>query len=903
MTMSERDVTSWKLLAAIGIAIASAVALSSAATIYWMDEPDKPDDPREVTETDDEKEDSSEDSSDQEEKRGSVQEPKGDPEGRQVYELPDHSGRMVGNRGAQQIGLPQVEADYDVHVRGDLASVVVEQSFENPTDMTLEPTYQFPLYEDAAVYDMTMQIGDRVIESEVQRKEQARETYEKAKEQGKKAALLEQDRPNLFTQKVANVEPGRKVEITLRYTHPVPKQRGTYRLTVPLAVSRAYTPPDMSDNRLVDDDPNDPGNKAGGGDGSAREAAAPESVGLSVHLDGGMAISGVDNYSHRVRTETLSETTRRIDLAPAGNPTDRHFRLGYRLAGDETRVGANSYWNEEDEQGYLDLLIEPPAEVAARQVPDREMVFVIDRSGSMGGHGADRLERARQFVIRALEHLRPDDRFRIISFGESIDRFAIEPKRATPQNIRQAKQHVEDIESRGGTHVPPALEEALEPEIREGTMRMVTVVTDVRVSNEFETVETVREHIGEARMFALGIGGNVNRYLLDELGRAGRGFSRQLTAADDVDRAIDDAVRRLQSPVLTDISIDWGGLEVEDVSPERIPDVYEGGSVRIHARYPEPGEYTVGVNGELGGEEVTFEKTVQLADTADDGKAVELGWARRRIEDRMHLLNTPDKLRPQGLDDETLREEITELGLDFSLSTQWTSFVAVADDESFASTGEKSEGSSGGVLQKERHSRTINRVRKARNKPTPSPAPSAKSRSGSSSGSSGVDIIRGGSSGASSSDSSSTGSSADSDGASIDIFGGGGGGSGAGNSSEPQPAAQNPPEATVTLDSPPSVDGDLSADHVKGVASRKRDGLTQCYEDVLDGSPNAKGRLVATFSISPSGDVAGVSFAADNVGEGSLTQCVRSEVSGWSFQASDNGEKVRVEYGFVFEAN
>jgi hypothetical protein len=268
--MSERDVTNWKLLVAIGIAIASAVALSSAATVYWMDEPDEPEDPPEVTETDDEREESSEESADEETRPGELHDPKDDSEDRHVYELPDHSGRLIGKRGAQKIGLPKVEADYDVHVRGDLATVVVEQSFENPTGATIEPTYQFPLYEKAAVYGMTMRVGDRVIESEVQRKEQARETYEKAKRQGKKAALLEQDRPNLFTQKVANVEPDQKVEITLRYTHPVPKRRGTYRLTVPLSVSGAYTPLDMSDNRLVDDDPDDPGNKSGGGDKTDR---------------------------------------------------------------------------------------------------------------------------------------------------------------------------------------------------------------------------------------------------------------------------------------------------------------------------------------------------------------------------------------------------------------------------------------------------------------------------------------------------------------------------------------------------------------------------------------------------------------------------------------------------------
>jgi hypothetical protein len=338
--------------------------------------------------------------------------------------------------------------------------------------------------------------------------------------------------------------------------------------------------------------------------------------------------------------------------------------------------------------------------------------------------------------------------------------------------------------------------------------------------------------------------------------------------------------------------------------------VYEGGSVRVHARYAEPGEYTIGVNGKLGGEEVTFDETLQLADTTGEGRAVELGWARRRIEDRMHMLNTPDRLRPEGLDDETLREEITELGLDFSLSTQWTSFVAVAADDSFASTGETSEGSSGGVIQKKRHTRVVNAARKARKKPTPSPAPSAGGGSGSS-GNSGLQIIRGDkgtSSGSAPSAAGSAGSgragepasSGDSEGAALDMFGGGGG-SAKSKSSEPAPADKETPDGKVTLDSPPSVDGDLPADYVKGVALRHRDELTKCYEDVLDDSPNVEGRLAARFTISPSGDVTGVSFVEDTVGDGSLTTCVENKVDGWSFEPPDDGQKVRVEYGFVFE--
>ncbi len=874
--MSGNEVTSRKLLAAIGVAIASAVALSTAATIYWLGG---------ASET------------------AELHDPTDDEEVRRVYDLPDHSGRLVGKIEGERVGLPQIEADYEVDVRGDLATVVVRQSFENPTDSTLEPTYQFPLYEKAAVYGMTMQIGERVVESEIQRKEEARETYEKAKRRGKKAALLEQDRPNLFTQRVANVESGQRVEITLRYTHPVPKERGTYRLTVPLSVAEAFTPRDMSGNRLVDGDPDDPGSEPGGEDDGTRRAAAPESVSLSVRIDGGMPITGIANYSHRVRTETLSETARRVELAPTGDPTDRHFRLGYRLAGDRTQVGVNSYWDEDDGEGYLDLLIEPPAEVAAEQVPNREFIFVVDRSGSMNNRSSGRIDRAREFVTRALDLLRPDDWFRIVTFANSPDRFDRAPTRATPENIQRAKDHLSNISANGGTRMAPALEHALRPEPIEETMRMVTVVTDVKVSNEFDVIQTIREHIGEARMFALGLGGNVNRYLLEEIARAGRGFSRQVAGGEDVDRAIDDAVRRLQSPVLTDISIDWGELAVAGVTPERIPDVYEGGSVRVHARNAEPGGDWIEVHGRLGGEEVTFDKYVELAATTDEGKAVELGWARRRIQDAMHMLNTPDKMRPDGIDDETLRDRITELGLDYSLSTQWTSFVAVADDQPLESSASESADRDLDIINSPRRARKTPDSARQKRMAAPSPSPSNDS-----SGGGNLEIIRGdsggsarGGGGGASATRSPEPPSPGGDGPdelSLDAFGGsGGGGSGR---SESDDSAKDP-DPQIELQSP-EVDDGLPADEVRDVARQHRRELKQCYADALDDDPQIAGRLTVNFVVQPDGGLASVSVDDETLGDDSVGECVRDQVRDWSLPAPDDGE-VRVEFGIDFETN
>ena len=667
--MTDGNDSHWKLLLAAFVAIGTTAGISALVTSQWI-EGDTADG---VT--------------------GELSpEPSGDPptdasDAPDVYDLPDHCGRLVASDEGDRFGLPRSTADYEVDIQGDLATIVVRQHFENTTDMTLSPVYEFPLYSEAAVYDMVMEVGGRTIEATVKRKKEARETYEEAKAAGKKAALLSQDRPNLFTQRVANVEPGQTVAITLRYTHPVPKDEGLYRLAIPLAVPDRYTPDDMSDNKLVDGESNDPGTKPGG---SSKGDEGFDEVDLEIRLDGGMPVSAVQSPSHRMRVERYSEAVRRIELAPDGDPTDRHFRLAYRLSGDETRVGTHSYWEpsrEDDAEqgpsgtGYFSLMLEPPADVAAEQLPDREMVFVLDRSGSMEGK---RFEAARAFVLQALQHLRPDDRFRIVLFNDSVQTFRTETTPATPEHVESASKWLQQRHAEDGTEIAPGLRAALEPEPSEGRMRLVTLVTDAKVSNEFEVIELVRRHIDRARLFTLGMGGDVNRYLLEELGRAGRGFSEQFQLGQHRGEFIDDAVRRIQTPVLTDVSIDWGGLEPTHVTPRPIPDVFEGGAVRIHGRYDIPARHTITVEGQLGGEPVTFERTVEFADSAGDGEAVKLAWARQRIDDSMLALNTPEELRRESKGDEALKERITRLGLDYSLTTQWTSFVAVDQDAKMA---------------------------------------------------------------------------------------------------------------------------------------------------------------------------------------------------------------------------
>jgi Ca-activated chloride channel family protein len=849
--MAEQKPNRTLLIFGFAIFVAGVVLATVLATLSWEEQTEQ----ETVTETEEEA---------AEVDPGEVLRPNADETDEQlsIYDLPDHSGRLVAERDGDRFGLPRIEASYDVDIRGDLASVVVEQSFKNPTDATLHPEYQFPLYAEAAVYAMEMRIGDRVIEADVKRKDEARKEYERARAQGKKAALLSQNRPNLFTQRVANLAPGQQVDITIRYTHTVPKVEGAYRLLVPLAVGERFTPPDMSDSALVDGEKPDPGQTSG-------PTIDAHDVALDVRIDGGMPVSGVQSATHAIRLYQLSETDSRIELADGEIPADEHFRLRYRLAGDDMSAGINAYWDEAEQVGYFNLRVEPPLSPAPEQAIQREMVFAIDKSGSMRGGPINDTKR---FVRKSLEHLRPTDRFRIVLFSDNASEFADEPLQATPENIERAQVFLERLSVGGGTMMERGIRQVLEPEVPEGTLRLVTFLTDGQINNEFGMIELLRGEVGNARMFAVGVGSRPNMFLLEEMGRAGRGFTEVLDPDAPNDDLIDDAVEKLQTPVLTGISIDWGELDVDEVTPHRPPDLFAGGSVKVHGRYTKPGGQTVVIHGRsAGGQILELPLEVELPDASSQGEAVELAWARQRIADSMHLLQTPAKLRQSDLSDEQLREKIIELGLEHDLSTQWTSFVAVDEHgpiaEQVAPETEVEPESA------ERRRRSVRRVPRQR---TPAKGFGGLGLSGNGRGGVGkAEAISGLGSGA-----------------------GAGYGKGAGDLGR-ETQAKKP----SVVPRQPTVRGSLDKEIVRRVVRQHRKQIKYCYEKELQASPKLSGTVVVRFVIDAGGNVTAASIKETTLGDSAVESCLLRVIRRWVFPRPKGGGVVIVNYPFAFDAS
>lgn len=613
--------------------------------------------------------------------------------------LPDRGGQMVATTlDGRKLALPMVKSDYKVDIRGDLATVTVEQRFANPGEVPLDATYQFPMSEDAAVYEMLMRVGDDRIRADIQKKEDAKKTFEKAKSEGKSAALLEQHRPNLFTQQVANLMPNMPVDVTLRYVEALDKIDGRYQVVVPLVVGSRFKPADMSKNFLVESD--DQANKT---DARANnlptappvseldipETIDPERVSLEVRIDGGVPIQSVQSTTHTLEVSELNPRNWQVGLAEGRTIANKHFVLGYSLEGEETDAGVLSYWDEEFNEGYFSVLVEPPAQLADADIVKREMVFVLDCSGSMSGQP---MHASKTYMRFALKDLRPTDHFRIIRFSDSATEYSREPLLATDANIEEAIAYINDLNGYGGTRMTSGINQALEVPVPDDTVRLVTFLTDGYIGNEYEILRLVGDKLGSARLFALGVGRGVNRFLLDEMSKMGRGFTKYLDPTKDVEAQAHELAERLHTPVLTDISIDWGKLGPREMTPEKVPDLFAGQAVRVMGRFRQPGTYTIEVRGKSGTGDVTIPLEVELADEPSGGKAVELVWARRTIEEYMHTLTTPKRLRRTELTDTQIKEIVTNMGLDYSLVTQWTSFVAVSEKVVNSNPAEAADG-------------------------------------------------------------------------------------------------------------------------------------------------------------------------------------------------------------------
>jgi len=538
------------------------------------------------------------------------------------------------------------------------------------------------------VFALTLNIGNERVRAIIKEKGQAQKVFARAQREGKSAALISQLRPNMFSQRIANLVPGIPIEVVLEYVHRVPKVDNAYELVVPLVVGPRFQPREnvvgavQAQLRALPAYP--PVAALASQSFDVPEQVTADRVALEVRLalGSGLNIANLRSATHSIEVTEPGDNSLIATLTAGRTLDNRDFVLRYTLGGEHV-IEAGLLAHADERGGYFSLLIEPPAAWQEAAVLPREMVFLLDCSGSMRGAPMDA---SKAYMRVALKALRPLDRFRIIRFSDSATEFSQTPLLATSANIAQGLRYINLLSGSGGTVMSSGVRQALSVPQPPNYVRNVIFLTDGYIGNEYEILELVSSQLSAARLFSVGVGTGVNRFLLTELARVGRGFARFIDPSADFNVAVADLVRRLQTPLLTDLNIDWADLAPFEVMPSRLPDLYAGDSLRVQGRYGAGGDYRIVVRGRSGDEWVTLPIDLWLpaagevqASASQGGDAIALIWARSAVADAMHQFSIPAPLRIDEQTDEQIRKRVTDLGLDYSLVTQWTAFVAVSE--------------------------------------------------------------------------------------------------------------------------------------------------------------------------------------------------------------------------------
>jgi Ca-activated chloride channel family protein len=561
------------------------------------------------------------------------------------------------------VPLPLQHTDVRANLSGYIATVQVTQQFTNPFDAKIEAVYVFPLPHNAAVNEFIMTIGDRHIRGIIRQRAQAEKIYRDARAQGYVASLLTQERPNIFTQHVANIEPGKQIDVHINYFHTLAYDDGWYEFVFPMVVGPRFNPPGARDSvgAVPRGKQGDSGHKTEVSYLRPGERSGHD-ISVRAEIDAGVVIEEFTSQTHVVVTETNSPGRLTVALSPHDRIPNKDFVLRYRVAGE--RIKSNLLTHRDERGGFFTLMIHPPKELRALNRRPMEMIFVLDCSGSMSGQP---IAQAKAAIDRALRHLEKDDSFQIINFSERASQLGSRPLAATPANVQRGLDYLKALNSDGPTMMIEGIKAALDFPHDPRRLRFVSFLTDGYIGNEAQILAAVHERVGPSRLFSFGVGSAPNRYLLDHMAKLGHGAVAYLGLNDSAADVIDRFFERISHPALTDLQIDWGGMQVTEVFPRRAPDLFVGRPVILTGRFSGKERKAIRVSGNIGGERIT----IQLPDEAGAGTHAALPsvWARLKIGD----------LADQSAYDPNpdLPAHVKQVALDFNLMSAYTAFIAV----------------------------------------------------------------------------------------------------------------------------------------------------------------------------------------------------------------------------------
>jgi Ca-activated chloride channel family protein len=585
-----------------------------------------------------------------------------------------HSGSLVyaTKFPGQHIPAPLLSTEVDIRVSGPMARVIVKQNFINPSDAWLEARYVFPLPENATVNHMVVTTGDKKIISEIKEKQKARKIYEKAKRAGKRAALIEQHRPNVFSTKVANIGPKATVTVEVTYLQNLRFDQDKFHLRFPMVVAPRYTPREQA--HIVKSTPEPRTKPDSWLDTPVRDPKLGKTnpVALTVTLDAGVPLTSVKSLHHKMSGDGWEDGTATLRLADKTVPADKDFELVW--APKQGAIPASALFTETvgDETFYLAMMLPPRPDI--RAVPTRDIIFVLDKSGSMGGKSIKQARKALQF---ALDRLRPADRFNIIRFSNVTDQLFDSVRPANQFSVARAKQYVADTRADGGTEMRLALLHALAGDGVANRLRQVVFLTDGAISNEDQLFKDIQRHIKATRLYTVGIGSAPNSHFMRRAAEIGRGSFTYIANLNNVAEKIRRLFLKIERPAMIDLTADWSGMSTGVSNgvrltpyPKRLPDLHDGEPVMLAIRATGPlpkGKAKLTLSGRRG--RSPWSQSISL-DQARPAVGISTIWARKRITALTGSLR-------QGADRDSVKQAITATALRHRLVSKYTSLVAV----------------------------------------------------------------------------------------------------------------------------------------------------------------------------------------------------------------------------------
>ena len=760
--------------------------------------------------------------------------------GRLLTELPN------GNIMA----LPLRNTSFETIVVGTVAETTVTQKFANPLEDPVDVVYTFPLPHDGAVDDYWMQVGKRRIAGEIHRRKDAEEIYEEAKKKGQRAGLLTQERPNIFTQHVANIGPGESIEVSMHVVQPLRPDEGRYELVLPTVVGPRYIP-----GNPTGDTPSGtgmlPDTDAVADASRITPPILPEGfrscgdLEIDVSIDAGGPITALSTTSHRIEAE-VDDLGAQVRLDESYALLNRDFVLSWRRDGDEPQATLQAQPDADGKGGYFTLTVQPPRSIDADKVPGREIVFVLDTSGSMSGAPMDM---AKATMRRFIGGLGPDDAFQVIRFSESASGLGDEMMEVTPDNVDRALEYVDALSGGGGTRMTEGIRASLGLPHRSDRLRYVVFLTDGYIGNESEIFELIAEEIGAARLFSLGVGSSVNRYLLDGMARMGRGSVTYVDLDQPTEPVVERIYDKLRQPALVDLEIDVEGLDVQSMVPSVVPDLFVGEPVVLFGRYEGKLDGQVTVRGRQAGR--TLALPVPLHAVRDeDSEGVRSMWARESIDD---LVLDPSLAWAGEPRKKAVEKEVIALSLEHRVLTEYTAFVAVdqtrvVDGRSRGKTLVQGVEMAAGVAHE-----------------------SSWGHIGLPPGSNTGLIGKGGGGG--------TGSGY-----------GRGSGAGFGGRGKRVPRIRQ---------AKAQVMGAIDRSIIRRIVRAHINEVRHCYNQGLVQDPNLSGRVAIQFVIDGTGKVATAAVAESTIKNAKVGNCIAKAVKKWKFPTSKDSEKVVVTYPFV----